>query len=383
MGLLSNPKCSNFKPYVEKEITMKKKLINILPQMVTVFLFFVSSTGLANDRFTINDVINGYEDYLRFLFPFSVEFEEKTNYNGNTINKEGVIRSDGNNFIVRLKSSESEKKEYRNEFSYYKERLLLIFNPLQPDELSLVSWLKPTPEDIDFKQYYLYPAVFGYLSFDTLANKDYIPSVLRKHSKNITIQQNTSTTSQVILMLAHEDILFEMLFDKKENFVPIKFKLSRKDNSTQLLPGQIYSFEHSFENYSNKFPKKYSYSIAYANSDLIDGIEKQTHDKYSGVVFFNHIKINTTLSKSDLKIAEPIPNYTEVSMQDAPQIQYVWLDGEIVPLTDELALARIREHGFIPGVREPRFWFIAAGAVLIFLSIFFKIKMIIQDWKKK
>jgi hypothetical protein len=29
------------------------------------------------------------------------------------------------------------------------------------------------------------------------------------------------------------------------------------------------------------------------------------------------------------------------------------------------------------------FWFIAAGTGLIFLGIFFKIKMIIQDWRKK
>jgi hypothetical protein len=88
-----------------------------------------------------------------------------------------------------------------------------------------------------------------------------------------------------------------------------------------------------------------------------------------------------SFSEKDFEITMPIPNYTEVSMQEAPQIRYVWLDGEIVPYTDEVALARIRGHGFIPGVQEPRFWFIAAGVILIILGLFFKIKMILQDWK--
>jgi uncharacterized membrane protein HdeD (DUF308 family) len=39
-------------------------------------------------------------------------------------------------------------------------------------------------------------------------------------------------------------------------------------------------------------------------------------------------------------------------------------------------------HKFMPGVQEPRFWFIAAGVILIILGLFFKIKRILQDWKK-
>jgi hypothetical protein len=362
---------------------MKKTLINILTKIIIIILFFVNSIGLANDRFTTNDVINEYQNYLRSHFPFSVEFEEKINYGDKVIRKEGVIKCDGNNFIVRSKSfGDTEPEERRKEFSYYNKRLLYVFNSLKNEELSLVSWLKPMSEDIDFKQYHLYPGIFGYLPFDQLGNEDYIPSVLQKYFNSISIRQEM-TTSQITLTLTHEDILFEMVFDNKENFVPQKFKLSRKSNADQLSPGQIFSYESKFENYKNRFPAKYSYSIVYANSDLIDGVEKRTMDTYSGVVTFNRIKINTILSESDLKITEQIPNYTEVFMQDAPQIRDVWLDGEIVPYTDEVALARIRGHDFIPGVREPRFWLIAAGVILVILGLFFKIKMILQDWRRK
>ena len=73
----------------------------------------------------------------------------------------------------------------------------------------------------------------------------------------------------------------------------------------------------------------------------------------------------------DFKIKKTIPNYTEVFTQDAIQIKHIWLDGRIVPLTDELALAlaRARGHGFIPGVREPRFWMMALGIVMILFAL--------------
>jgi hypothetical protein len=70
-----------------------------------------------------------------------------------------------------------------------------------------------------------------------------------------------------------------------------------------------------------------------------------------------------------------IPNYTSVSMQDVLQIDYIWMDGKIVPLTDELAISRIRGHGFMPGVRESRFWMMIFGIILLVLAI------IGQIWK--
>jgi len=65
------------------------------------------------------------------------------------------------------------------------------------------------------------------------------------------------------------------------------------------------------------------------------------------------------------KIQTIIPDYTEVHVLDAPQIQHVWLDGKVVPLTDETALARARGHGFVPGAREPRFWLLVLSIAMI------------------
>jgi hypothetical protein len=69
-------------------------------------------------------------------------------------------------------------------------------------------------------------------------------------------------------------------------------------------------------------------------------------------------------------------------MQDAPQIQYVWIDGNIEPLTDELALARIQGQRFIPGFNEPRFWFITIGIILMSLGLGGKLWKYIKNQHK-
>jgi hypothetical protein len=101
-------------------------------------------------------------------------------------------------------------------------------------------------------------------------------------------------------------------------------------------------------------------------------------------IVFSHFTVATSFQQRDFKMTSLIPNGTVAYMQDALQMEHVWFDGKIEPKTDKLMLRIARGgHRFIPGVWEPRFWFIAAGAFLIFLSLFFKIKTIIQNWRKK
>lgn len=85
-------------------------------------------------------------------------------------------------------------------------------------------------------------------------------------------------------------------------------------------------------------------------------------------VKLERVVLPTNISKEDFKITISVPNYTPVFMEDAPQIKYVWLEGKIVPLTDKLALAQARGHGFIPGPTEPRFWFMAIGILLMLIG---------------
>ncbi|GHT23448.1 hypothetical protein FACS189419_07400 [Planctomycetales bacterium] len=81
------------------------------------------------------------------------------------------------------------------------------------------------------------------------------------------------------------------------------------------------------------------------------------------------------------KIRDTIPNGTPVAVQDAPQIEYVWMDGKIEPKTDEVMLKIAQgDHKFIPGADEPRFWIMALGAILIIVGFTFKGIELYKKW---
>jgi hypothetical protein len=98
-----------------------------------------------------------------------------------------------------------------------------------------------------------------------------------------------------------------------------------------------------------------------------DEVEILPRTLKANVKLENIILLNS-LSDEDFKITLNIPNYTPVLMQDAPQIDYIWLDGKIVPRTDETMLAIVRGgNKFMPGPESPRFWFLTISILLILI----------------
>ncbi|MDR2345720.1 MAG: hypothetical protein LBE18_06605 [Planctomycetaceae bacterium] len=95
------------------------------------------------------------------------------------------------------------------------------------------------------------------------------------------------------------------------------------------------------------------------------------------------IKVNNAVETISRNLQTQIPNGTVIHLMDVPQIKYVWFDGKIVPWTDDMALESIRNQKFIINVREPRFWFISLGIILIVLGIGWKILGYLQERKKK
>ncbi|GHT27458.1 hypothetical protein FACS18942_06820 [Planctomycetales bacterium] len=96
------------------------------------------------------------------------------------------------------------------------------------------------------------------------------------------------------------------------------------------------------------------------------------------------IQTKQQFTKSDFVLSVSIKNGTPVFMQDAPQIQYIWMDGKIEPKTDELMLRIAQgDNKFIPGVSKPRFWLMAIGILFIVLGFSLKAKTLIQQWREK
>jgi hypothetical protein len=149
---------------------------------------------------------------------------------------------------------------------------------------------------------------------------------------------------------------------------------SRTKNN--ILEGDIPFLDAKFDDFvfvdGIWFPYKYSCTYTFASTKPSDN-ETDGRVVYCGErkrqwVLKNFSVVDAT-KENAFKIRSNIPDYTVAYMQDAPQIQYVWVDGKIKPWTDELAIAQIRGVKFIPGVREPCFWLIASGIIMISLAL--------------
>ena len=165
---------------------------------------------------------------------------------------------------------------------------------------------------------------------------------------------------------------YELWLDPECGFMPIRIMYqcdSRIDRSDDEY--FAFDFQVKSDTVCNNVHVPNSYAVfTDTNYKWFDKeVLKSTPSKEVAHGELTNILIGQPYSDNDFRIKRKIPNYTEVYMQDAAHIQHIWLDGKVVPLTDELALARARGHGFIPGVREPRFWLMTLGIAMILIAL--------------
>jgi hypothetical protein len=93
------------------------------------------------------------------------------------------------------------------------------------------------------------------------------------------------------------------------------------------------------------------------------------------------LSINKKIPIESFTFQTNIPNGTRVIVKEVPQIGYIWMDGKIEPKTDEVMLRIAQgDHKFIPGTDEPRFWFMALGAILIIVGFSLKAVALYKQW---
>ena len=98
---------------------------------------------------------------------------------------------------------------------------------------------------------------------------------------------------------------------------------------------------------------------------------------------FTDVKINPFPKNQEITFDTPLPDHTKVHLLSQKQIEYVWVNGKIVPLTNEIALANARGHGFVPGKNAPRFWMMALGIAMILYAIGLKIYRYLKERRAK
>jgi hypothetical protein len=137
------------------------------------------------------------------------------------------------------------------------------------------------------------------------------------------------------------------------------------------------------------FPEKFSFA---AQSEVVQNTqppkasvsvvgEKKKHYTSSLTANIDKLSINKKIRPEAIAFQTKIPNGTRVLVKEVPQIHYIWMDGKIEPRTDELMLRIAQgDHKFIPGTDEPRFWFMALGAILIIVGFTLKGIALYKQW---
>ena len=136
-------------------------------------------------------------------------------------------------------------------------------------------------------------------------------------------------------------IEFEQLENISDNLFPMKVRVSRR---VVMLENKAKGGKDAFVPFIERAPFTFDISIT-------------------------NLELDKNFSKKSFTFSNKIKNGTPASMLDAPQIRYIWMDGKVVPKTDELMLEIARGgHKFMPGPKEPRFWFMSIGIILIFIA---------------
>jgi len=203
--------------------------------------------------------------------------------------------------------------------------------------------------------------------------------------QNLTIyleKQNWQGNSVYQLIASDENGRYEIWLDPTLDNMPVKISYACAPNINRSN-AKFFSFDVSVDDHLIQngvfIPRKFTIVINgnyqwYENNKLNIIPTVQT---VLGEI--SNVAIRPDLSENELRMSLQIPNYSVVSLQDVPQIDYVWLDGRIVPKTDEIALAIARgNHGFLPAPQEPRFWFMVLGLGLLLLGGGLKIRSMLK-----
>jgi hypothetical protein len=224
---------------------------------------------------------------------------------------------------------------------------------------------------------------FGY--FQDGFNIVYLPDMCRAGKTEIL-----ATEPYIELRSKYRDLVITLTLDPQKNYSARKIVvdiIAQQPTSAIFSYRYVYEVEKFIEVKGRWFPEKYIHQdfftggklpnvqpgsgpVMLSNGQVITNPETYVvpSDVLVSECTLSNVDFPESMSDDDFRITTPIPDGSVVHMQDALHIQYVWRDGKIVPLVDDV-LDQLRGHKFIPGAREPRFWFLIVGVVLILIAI--------------
>ncbi|MDO4588197.1 MAG: hypothetical protein Q4C95_13055, partial [Planctomycetia bacterium] len=179
----------------------------------------------------------------------------------------------------------------------------------------------------------------------------YIPELLQNSDPTLEVLNEDNFIVDVLTM---KDATYTLSISiRRDIHVPTKLELSGAENVSVFYNDYIATTTQQY------YPQNY-----------IIEMKPRTHGPTQTLITnLSEVVLNQSFKDSDFSLKTQISNGNRVVMDDRPQIEYIWMDGEIVLKTDERMLAIARQgHKFIPGKEEPRFWLIIVGVLLVLIG---------------
>ena len=320
----------------------------VLLLVSTFFSFFCVPAYGDNEGAYFNAILSGYTESVQEFGHVSFSYQMTGTMNGRPFTEStGRVHFDQRNirrYRVETQDDSDQEAQYETVVAPEWDRFIRVS---RDDEITptVISCLKPENIPSVFRTLGATNILFGRALFhDEFV---FLPEVLRSLGpNNVTVADRDQNRKEI--RFVHQGYRCRMLLDA-ESFALVLF-----ENSGGTVSHLCEILE--FQNISGLvFPTKFVVTSQMPLGEV-------TYEYSLSDICFN------PLSEEDFRFSLMLPDWTAVYMMDAPQIQYIWLDGRAVVLTDELALDRARGHGFIPGPAEPRFWLVTIGILLILVG---------------
>jgi len=163
----------------------------------------------------------------------------------------------------------------------------------------------------------------------------------------------------------------EIWLDPAAQFMPRRIVLDTADPTVAPYPHYAYEVNQLRVESAIPFPSSVTISVARS-----DGSNSETLLRELEVV---SAALNGPIGDAKFAIHFPIPNSTRISMEDAPQLGFVWQDGKIIPNSGTGAIKFAEQAQFTPPPPDSgrHFWLIlnAVIAIVVLVAIIYRHRM--------